>query len=167
MMRSIHRLWLPLVGSFIILASFGFLQAETSMTDHHHSHGQNDHAVSGLSLDHGEKWKTDTALRQGMQSINDAVMNAVSAYHHETLTKTEAEKLARHINDQVGYLVTNCRLEAGADAALHVLIGDLLTASATLSNEPLSSQGLPLLVKTLKLYPDYFDHQDWGISGVR
>ena len=111
------------------------------MADHQHSHAQNEHAASGLSLDHGKKWQTDAPLRQGMQSINDAVMKAVPAYHQETLTKTDADELARQINDQVNYLVANCKLEPGADATLHVLIGDLLTGAAKVSNEPLSPAG--------------------------
>lgn len=162
MMKSIHRLWLALISSFIIFANLGTLQAETSMSDHQHSHGQSEHAASGLSLDHGQKWKTDAPLRQGMQSISDAVMKTVPAYHAETLTKIDAEQLARHINDQVNYLVANCKLEPGADATLHVLIGDMLTAATKVANEPLSSQGMLHLVKTLQLYPDYFEHQGWN-----
>ena len=162
MKKSIHRLWLALFSSFIIFTNPGSLQAEPSMADHQYSHGQSEHAASGLSLDHGQKWKTDAPLRQGMQSISDAVMNAVPAYHHETLTKSNAEQLARHINDQVNYLVANCKLEPGADATLHVLIGDMLTAATRVANEPLSPQGMPHLVKILQLYPDYFEHQGWN-----
>ena len=161
-MKSIHRLWPALFSIFILFTNTGSLQAETSMSDHQHSHGQSEHTASGLSLDHGQKWKTDAPLRQGMQSISDAVMNAVPAYHHDTLTKPDAEQLASHINDQVNYLITNCKLEPGADATLHVLIGDLLTAATRVSNEPLSAQGMPHLVKTLRLYPDYFEHQGWN-----
>ncbi len=138
------------------------MQAETSMADHQHSHGQSEHTASGLSLDHGQKWKTDVPLRKGMQSISDAVMNSVPAYHHDTLNKADAEQLASHINDQVNYLIANCKLEPGADATLHVLIGELLTAATKVSSEPSSPQGMPHLVKTLQLYPDYFEHQGWN-----
>ncbi len=162
MMKSIRNFWLVLISSVIFFANTGSLQAETNMSDHQHSHGQNEHATSGLSMDHGQKWKTDAPLRQGMQTINDAVRKAVPAYHHETLTKNDAEQLASHINDQVNYLIANCKLEPGADATLHVLIGNLLTAATKVSNEPLSPQGMPHLVKTLQLYPDYFEHHGWN-----
>lgn len=163
-MKSIRSVWPALVSSLIIFTHSGYLQAETGMSDHHHGHEQSEHATSDLSLNHGKKWKTDAPLRQGMQSISDAVMNNVAAYHHDKLTKADAEQLTRHINDQVNYLIANCKLDPGADATLHVLIGDLLTAASEVSKEPSSSQGMPHLVKTLRLYPDYFEHQGWNKS---
>ena len=127
-----------------------------------HQHGHDEHAAAALSLDHGKKWQTDAPLRKGMQSINDAVMNAVVAFHQDALTKPDAEKLARHINSQVEYLVANCKLEPQADAVLHVFIGDLLAGADKLSQDPLSNQGLPRIIKVLQQYPDYFDHQGWN-----
>jgi len=160
MMKTLHRFLIALLCSFFIFFNSGTLLAETNAIDHQHSH--EDHASSGLSLDHGNKWKTDAPLRLGMQSINDAVMKAAPAYHNEMLTKKDANKLSRQINDQVNYLIENCKLEPGADATLHVLIGDFLTGAVTLSNEPLSPQGLPHIVKALQLYPDYFEHERWN-----
>lgn len=129
-----------------------------------HDHGHDAHAASTLSLDHGKKWQTDAPLRKGMMSIKHEAMNAADAFHHDALTKPDAEKLAKHITGQVDYLVENCKLEPQADATLHVLIGDLLSGADALSKQPLSSEGLPRIVKVLQLYPDYFDHQGW--SGI-
>jgi hypothetical protein len=159
-MKLLHNFRIGIISSFLLLSNTGTLLAETTVPDHQHSHGHDENAVSGLSLDHGEKWETDAPLRQGMQSINEAVMNAVPAYHHETMTKSASEKLAKHINDQVNYLIANCKLEPGADATLHVLIGDLLTAANNVSNDPLSKQGMPRLVNTLQQYQDYFEHPE-------
>lgn len=159
-MKTVHRLRIALVSSFLLLTSTGTLLAETDMTEHQHSHGHADNAISGLSLDNGEKWQTDAPLRQAMQHINSAVMAAVPAYHHETLTKTEAETLAKEITSQVDYIIANCKLEPAADASLHVLIGDLLSAADKASKEPLSAQGMPRLVETLQLYQDYFEHPE-------
>jgi len=160
MMKISQRFLIALISGLCIFFNAGILLAETNMADHQHSH--EDLAASDLRLDHGEKWHTDAALRQGMQTINDAVMNAVPAYHNETLTKTDAGILAKKINAQVSYLIENCKLEPGADATLHVFIGDLLTAAARLSDEPLSGEGLPVMVKTLRQYPIYFDHPGWN-----
>ena len=143
-----------------MLFSAGTLLAETNETDHQHGHAG--HAVSGVSLDQGHKWKTDAALRQGMKRINDAVVKAVPAYHHDSLTQVDADKLSRQINEQVNYLIENCKLAPGADATLHVFIGDFLTGAATLSKEPLSPKGLPQIVKALQTYPDYFEHESWN-----
>lgn len=159
-MKISQKLLMALVSSFFIFFKAGILLAESNMADH--KHGHENHAVSGLSLNNGEKWKTDAALRQGMQRINDATMKAVPAFHHDTMTKTDAVNLAKQINDQVNYLMTNCSLLPEADAILHVLIRDLLTATAKLSDEPLSGQGLPVIVKTLQQYPVFFDHPGWN-----
>jgi len=136
------------------------LQAQTTATELH-SHGHDENATSALSLDQGKKWQTDAALRQGMQSINDAVMRNVDTFHHNKLTQSDAEKLAQHINDQVTYLVTNCKLESKADATLHVLIGELLAGADALKKNPQSMQGMPVLVKALMQYPEYFEHKGW------
>ncbi|MCW9013367.1 MAG: hypothetical protein OQL06_06250 [Gammaproteobacteria bacterium] len=137
------------------------VKAETGTTVAHQHH-HDEHAVSSLQLNQGKKWSTDAPLREGMQSINKAAMEATTAFHHDALTKSDAEKLAQHINNTVNYLVANCKLEPQADAVLHVLIGDLLSAADTLSNQPLSSQGLPRIINTLQLYPKYFEHKDWN-----
>ena len=160
-MKMTYRFWLALISSFVIFANTASLRAEMNITGNQHSHEQNEHVASELSLDYGKKWQTDAPLRQGMQSINEAVMRVVPTYHQATLAKTDADELAREINDQVNYIVANCKLEPGADATLHVLIGDLLTGAAGISNDPLSSQGVPHLVRALQLYPDYFEHKGW------
>ena len=153
-----HRIFTVIISSCISLAFTSPIQAETGVIDHHN---HDTHAASGLSLDHGKKWQTDAPLRKGMQSINDAVKKAVPAFHHDVLTSKEAEQLAKQVNDQVTYLVTNCKLEPQADAVLHVLIGELLSSAEKLSKDPLSNRGMPGLVKVLQLYPVYFDHQGW------
>jgi hypothetical protein len=160
-MRSVSRISIVCVGTFLSLLNAGAVLSEIHAGDHPHHHSEIGHMAPGLTLNQGKKWNTDTTLRQGMKKISDKVINAVPAYHHATLTKADADKLARDIHNQVNYLVANCKLEPEADATLHVLIGDLLTAASTLSREPLSPQGLPSIVRTLQQYPKYFAHPGW------
>lgn len=157
-MKLLLKLPAAIISGFLLFTHSGFTLAET---DHQHNHAQNQHAVTDLSLNHGEKWKTDAPLRQGMQSINASVKNAVEDYHQQKLTKAQSAELATQINAQVNYMVENCKLEPAADATLHVLIGDLLNAADKVSKDPMSGQGMPQLVKTLMLYPKYFDHPGW------
>lgn len=157
MMILIRGLSLGLAIGTVFISNAVIVQAETAATDHQHGHAQEEHDASVLRLDHGNKWQTDAPLRQGMQRINDAVTQAVPAYHDDALTKSEADTLARQINEQVAYLVANCKLEPDADATLHVLIGQLLAGVANLEKDPLSPQGLPYMVNTLHQYMEYFD----------
>ena len=159
-MKTPHTIALVVAGTCLSLLTNMSLMAETGTADAHR-HGHDEHAASALSLNQGKKWQTDAPLRKGMHHINDAVRNSVDDFHLETLSMQDAKKLAENINGQVNYLIANCKLEPQADATLHVLIGDLLSAADTLSKQPLSNQGLPRIVKVLQLYPDYFDHQGW------
>ncbi len=146
-----------LTTAIITLAITTPIHAQTPATEHNHDQ----HANASLTLDNGKKWQSDAPLRQGMQSINDAVMKNVDAFHHDKLTKTDADKLAKHINEQVTFMVTNCKLEPKADATLHVIIGELLSGAEVLTKDPLTMQGMLTLVKALMQYPEYFEHKDW------
>lgn len=157
-MKLHHRISALISASCLSLLITMPVMAETSEHDAHQHEG---HAASALSLNQGAKWHSDAPLRQGMQSINDAVINAVPDFHRDALTKPDAEKLASHINKQVEYLVANCKLEPQADAVLHVFIGDLLAGADELAKQPLSMQGLPRIVGVLQQYPNYFDQPGW------
>jgi hypothetical protein len=160
-MHSLGKVILRSAGAFFLLITVTVLQAEAQAADQH-NHTHNGHTAPVLSLDDGNKWQTDAPLRKGMENINEEVMQSVTAYHNESLTKADAEKLSKNINEQVAYIVENCKLEPQADAVLHILIGDLLTAAGHLASDPLSDQGLPAIVKTLHTYPVYFEHQGWN-----
>jgi hypothetical protein len=160
-MNSLVKAILRSAGASFLLVSSAVLQAETQPVDQH-KHTHENHTADILSLDHGNKWQTDAPLRKGMENINEEVMQSVAAYHNGSLTKADAEKLSKNINEQVTYIVENCKLEPKADAVLHILIGDLLTATGHLASEPLSDQGLPAIVNTLHTYPVYFEHQGWN-----
>lgn len=167
MKNPVQKLMIVLASACLSLPISAPLQAQTDTDAHHsHGHGHDEHAAAGLTLDQGKKWQTDAPLRKGMQSIHAAVMSAAPAFHHNTFTQQDADNLARHINEQVTYMVNNCKLEPKADATLHVLIGDLLTGADALTKTPSSNQGLPRMVKVLQVYPDYFDHQGWVMVPV-
>ena len=155
-MPSLNKL---ITAAIIALAITTPAQAQTPAIEHNHGHDE--HGASALTLDHGKKWQTDEALRQGMQSIRTEVMNNVDAFHHNQLTQANAEKIAKHINDQIGLIASQCKLKPEADAALHVIIGELLTAAEALTKDPQSMQGLPAMVGALQQYPEYFEHKGW------
>lgn len=130
---------------------------------HQHAHG--DHAQAGLTLNQGEKWPSDAALREGMQRINEVVTRHEQAFHQGVLTRDQAKQLAGHIEEQVAFLIANCKLVPQADATLHGLIGQMLQGAEDLSKDPLSSDGLPRVRAALVQYPDYFEHPGWGRAG--
>lgn len=124
--------------------------------DAHHHFG-----VSQLQLNHGEKWQTDAPLRNGMQHIYDAAMKATSAYHAKKLSAADANSLVSHINEQIQYMISHCKLEPQEDGVLHVLIGELLEGAEALKKDPLATEGLPRIIRALNTYPQYFEHPGW------
>lgn len=124
-----------------------------------HEHGE--HGEAALTLNDGKRWETDLPLRTGIQRIRDAVAPGVLAQAAGRLTASDAERLTATIQENVNYLIANCKLAPKADATLHVIITDLLSGSGMLKTEPASPAGSALLFQALRRYADYFAHPDW------
>lgn len=116
--------------------------------------------AAALHLDHGRRWATTPPLRQGMNGIRKAVAEAVPT-PPRALTAVEAKRLADAIRLQVDYLVANCVLAPEADAALHVLLGQMLEGAQALRRNPADEAALHGILAALNDYPAYFDHPGW------
>lgn len=88
-----------------------------------------------LELNGGKKWQTDSALRRGMGAIHLQLASVTPAIHQGELPAAEAQKLAAAIETQVADIVANCKLEAKADAQLHIVIAQLLSGSEQLAGK--------------------------------
>lgn len=123
---------------------------------HLHGHGHSHEAGGGLQLNAGQKWEADQPLREGMERIREFVSAA-----KPTGSVSDMQVLAKGIQQQVDYLIANCKLPPAADATLHVMIADLLEGAdlVTKKNDP--QRGIAVLRKALETYPKYFDHAGW------
>jgi hypothetical protein len=121
------------------------------------------HAEHGPApvLAEGQRWATDEPLRAAMTRIREAVERNSAAYDQQQLQAVDAETLASAVEQDITYMVANCRLEPEPDAALHALIGRMMNAAAALRKEPMSDAGLPQLVAVLHEYHATFDHPGW------
>lgn len=160
-MKLPGNILIVIAGILLTLPVITTLYAESASVDEHDHHHESKSASEPV-LNKGKKWQTDAPLRQGMHSINEEVLKAVPAFHDNALTKPQAEELAKYINEQVSFIVDNCKLDPEADAMLHFLAGELLSGATVLSVEPASEDGLPAMVKALLTYPLYFDDPEWG-----
>ncbi len=115
-----------------------------------HEHAEAEHTQ--MALNAGKRWATDEALRTGMQRIRDAA------------AEQQGAALATTTKEQVDYLITNCKLDSQADAALHGIISQLLTGADMLSKKPESLEGMEKIRHALHQYPDYFDHPDFEVT---
>jgi hypothetical protein len=95
--------------------------------DHSHSHEAG--AQAQLTLNNGMKWATDANLRQGMNRIRDALAAELPVIHAGIATAKQYQALAQKTNDQVAFMVKNCKLDETADAILHLLLADIIAGA--------------------------------------
>ena len=140
---------MPLAGSPAIAA-------ET----HDHGHAE----TTALTLDHGRKWATDDPLRLAMGNLRQAVSEALPQAHAGTLTDAQYDGLGAQTNRELSYIVENCKLPPDADAALHVILGDVVAgadvAAGKQAGQP-RADGVVALARALNRYGEYFDHPGW------
>jgi polysaccharide deacetylase 2 family uncharacterized protein YibQ len=125
-----------------------------------HLHGHHDHIAdpAALTLNAGQKWLTDAPLRQGMAAVRMLTLQVSAGV---TPSDSEAARLADGLRRQVAFMVGHCKLEPKADAALHVLIADLLKGADGLGPGPTRDTGMARIRNALKQYPDYFIPPGW------
>jgi len=58
------------------------------------------------------------------------------AYQSGALNANQAQSLSATVEQNVTYMIQNCKLEPQPDAALHVLIGRMLTAVEAMKKDP-------------------------------
>lgn len=122
---------------------------------HHHD------ASAGMALQRppgGGNWATDAPLRQGMETVHVALAAALPTFEKGEMTASAATTLAGVVTGQVQFLLANCKLEADADAQLHILIGQMMSAAEAMVADAASAEGVPKLHAAVQLYGDYFEH---------
>jgi hypothetical protein len=122
-----------------------------------HQGSHDAHAHSAPTLRAGERWPTDEALRTGMSRIEDAATHASAA--GKPISAKKAQEVAQTVEQNVRYIVENCKLQPEPDAALHVIIGQMMTAATQLKKADVSREtGLTQLNDALATYHETFDH---------
>lgn len=128
---------------------------------HRHEPGT---AVHALKLNAGHKWATDAPLRQGMMKIRAAVEPKLEALHASKLATRQYKALGAAVETQLAYIVHNCKLDAQADAVLHVILADLAQGADALqgkSKQVTPTAGAVKILAALDDYGTYFDHPGW------
>jgi len=129
--------------------------------DHHHAHEHGKPAQ--LTLDNGKKWATDDNLRLGMSRIRDALAAELPAIHSGKATVGQYRALAQETNDQIAFIVKNCKLEQKMDAVFHLVLADIVAGSDAMmvQGEGEARKGAEKIARALDSYSAYFDHPGW------
>lgn len=151
------KIAVSLFASSLLTAASGFALAQ----DHHHSHNTEQQAQ--LTLNNGNKWVTDENLRLGMSRIRDALAAELHAIHSGSATAEQYHALAQKTNEQIAFMVKNCKLEQKTDAMLHLVVADLVAAVDAMTTQDTGSarKGAEKMVRALDNYGAYFDHPGW------
>lgn len=160
--RMKRNSWLQLsVVLAMALSAYPTLAAE----EHHH-HGDGGAAVEKLQLNAGKKWATDAALRQSMEGINQAMAKALPLIHQGRFSDSDYTALASTIDQKVGYAIKHCKLEAKADAMLHLVIAELMAGAEIMAGKTadVRHDGAVRVRRALESYGKYFQHPNWKLA---
>lgn len=129
-----------------------------------HSHAHHDAAPQKLTLNHGKKWVTDDKLQQGMAGIRAAMAADLPAIRGGEETAEQYGALANKVDDQIAFIVENCRLDKATDDMLHLALGDVIAGSQAMAEQKSAKarrHGAEKIVRALKGYGDHFEHPGW------
>ena len=131
--------------------------ADPTMAATGHSHEGQGGPIE-LSLNHGSKWQTDEALRDGMAAARLAMADALDRIHDGHYGPDEYAALARTLEANVDDIVRNCRLPEEADAQLHIVLAAILDGIEAMRTGPDRVGGAVTIVSALDAYGSHFDH---------
>lgn len=124
-----------------------------------HSHSRSeDHSVI-LTAPAGERWATDEPLRASMTRLR----SAIEARQSGEIDANDARALAAIVEAEVAFMIANCKLPPQPDAALHILIGRMLSSVTELRKSPPDAEAVSDLAFVLHDYAQAFDHPGWTL----
>jgi len=148
-------------GAIFLAAGLALSAASFAAPAHKHDAHADHAAPATLQLNAGKKWATDEALRKSMDSIRQSIEGSLHQIHENRLTPAGYGTLARKVDAEVGYIVSNCKLEPRADAQLHLIIADLIAGSEKMAGKVKNAKrqdGAVKVIGALENYAAYFDH---------
>lgn len=159
-----RNLLLPLAAAALV-AALASGHAVIAAEEHHHHEAQSA-AGQKLELNAGKKWATDAALRQAMDAINQAMAKALPLIHQDRFSDADYAALAGNINQKLGYALEHCKLDAKADAMLHLVIGELIAGTEIMEGKTAAARhdGAVRVRQALQSYGKYFQHPDWKVA---
>jgi hypothetical protein len=125
--------------------------------------GHEGHGAAGveMKLDNGRKWQTDAPLRQGMGEIRVAIAAALPRIHEGRFAAADYVALGERVQQQLDYVVANCKLPEEADLQLHIALAKILEGIGALKEPSGQVEGVLAIVAALAAYGEHFDHPGW------
>ncbi len=153
--------WKKIAAALSAAVLLGMSPGIVSAQGHSHSHDAAESAQ--LTLNNGKKWATDDSLRQGISRIRDALTAELPSIHSGKATAEQYRALSQKMDDQIAFMVKNCKLEPKADAMLHLVLADIIAGADAMKTRSSSDayKGAVKIASALDNYGKYFDHPGW------
>lgn len=151
-----------LTGTAIVLVLFGTSPLAGLAQTHDHTGNSAKELRTGIH--HGKKLPVDSNLRGGMSRIRDAMAAEMAAISTGAMSEERYRTLARTVNDQVAFVIQNCRLDEEADATLHPILAELVAGAEEMSGasgEQSRHHGMERASRALEDYAESFEHPGW------
>lgn len=147
---------LALALACALLTQPALAQQATSHADHA-AHA----AATSTQPAPAQRWATDAPLRAGMREIRSAtgILGHVQAGH---LDARQRDAAVARIDAAIKDMITNCKLDPQADAALHGLLAKFMAGADAARAGRLSSADLAAMQQALARYPQLFNDPGWS-----
>lgn len=140
--------------------------AKVALAQEHNHDAHAHHAKESpqLTLNNGNKWETDDSVRQGMSGIREALSAELAAIHSGKATAEQYQAMARKTNDQIAFIVKNCKLEQKTDAMLHLVLADIIAGADAMAGKDIGEarKGAEKVASALQSYNTFFAHPGWN-----
>lgn len=119
-------------------------------------HEQHAPAATASQESPAQRYATDAPLRKGMAEVRVAV-DSLGHYENGHMSAEQAIPFATTVQEQIAYMVANCKLEPQADAALHGIIAKLGAGAQALKTDPADLAAIPPMREAVADYRRIFD----------
>lgn len=124
--------------------------------------------ASEKTLKLGEKWRTDEAVRFGMDNIRQAVSVSQGDIIQGKLNSQDYLAIADVVDRNVTDMVKKCKLSPEVDKAFHIVVLVDLKGSVEFMQVSRNLQtqrvGALAVLQTLRNYGKYFQHNGWSFN---
>ena len=144
-----------------IAMALGFTTPIAAETPAHAEHATE---IGKLRLDNGRKWEPDRPLREGMSRLRMAVEPQLAPASTGELVPAQYGGIADRIEEGVGYIVANCKLDPEPDEVLHVILGEVIAGTEAMRGKSAAHpphEGLEQVARALNAYASHFDDADF------
>lgn len=148
----------------LLILSLLLITSSCSHHGHKHEH-KHQHDASrpkqALTLDNGQKWKTDAVLRTGMDNIHTGLVHLLNKEAPGKASEKDYLAFYDVVQKNTETIIEKCKMSPKMDEAYHVILEEMLDASEKLKVPAERKTVSKRFINAFHQYQDHFD-QDFA-----